>query len=428
MTLSRTTLAFYGLMGLPLAFAGLPIYVYFPTFYGDVIGLPFVLLGIIILLARLVDTVQDPVIGWLSDRYASQPVSRYRFILYAAPVTCLGFLMLFMPPDASPVWISTWLVAALIVTYSSYSVIAINIYSLAAELTEDYHEQTRLTTTREAYGLIGALVASVLPFVLIAEYGEMAGYRMLAWCFLPIMLIPAIISYAKGPRPVSTVRSERSLLPGLKLIKNNARFRRLALIYLINNIAASIPASVFLLYVKYVIGAPESAGYFLVCYFVAGAAGMPLWLYLSKRSGKRRAWLLSMAVAIVTFMWASTLGEGDVIAFFIICFLSGLALGADMGLPPSMLADHIPDRSDSGMYFGVWALLSKLALAVAGGLSFLLLGLLGFDDTSNPQEHLFYLALVYALLPCGIKVISALLLRVSDIDPFTSGGHHVSTP
>ena len=58
----------YGLLGLPLAFAALPIYVHVPRFYADIAGMELAVLGTILLGARLLDAGIDPWLGWLADR------------------------------------------------------------------------------------------------------------------------------------------------------------------------------------------------------------------------------------------------------------------------------------------------------------------------------------------------------------------------
>jgi MFS family permease len=98
-----------------------------------------------------------------------------------------------------------------------------------------------------------------------------------------------------------------------------------------------------LFFIEDVLKAPQQAAMFLIAYFAAGAIGMGLWIWLSRRIGKARAWLVGMLLSIVAFVWAFTLGAGDVTAFMIICVLSGIGLGADLALPPSMLADVIDE-------------------------------------------------------------------------------------
>jgi GPH family glycoside/pentoside/hexuronide:cation symporter len=149
-------------------------------------------------------------------------------------------------------------------------------------------------------------------------------------------------------------------------------------------------------------------GLFLLIYFLSGTASMPLWIKLASKFGKIRAWQLSLGLAIVTFIWAVFLGRGDIAAYAIVCTLSGLALGADLALPPAILADHIDadDRqTDASRLFSLMALLSKTSLAAATGLALPILGVLGYVPGGDMTPRLdWVLSLTYAALPCALKL------------------------
>jgi GPH family glycoside/pentoside/hexuronide:cation symporter len=91
----------YGLLGLPLAFAALPIYVHVPRFYADVAGMELALLGFILLGARLLDAGIDPWLGWLADR-----VPRPTMVAVALVPFAVGFVALLNPPSEYP---AAWL-------------------------------------------------------------------------------------------------------------------------------------------------------------------------------------------------------------------------------------------------------------------------------------------------------------------------------
>jgi len=119
-------------------------------------------------------------------------------------------------------------------------------------------------------------------------------------------------------------------------------------------------------------------------------------------------------VAIVAFVWAATLGPGDVLAFGVICALSGLALGADLALPPAILADQLSAHdgaqpAGAGASFGWWNLVAKASLAVAAGLALPLLDLLGYVPGRGGDDGRLALVLVYAALPVLLKLFALVL-------------------
>lgn len=125
-----------------------------------------------------------------------------------------------------------------------------------------------------------------------------------------------------------------------------------------------------------------------------------------------------MLAAVGAFVWAGTLHNGAIVPFFAISVLSGLVLGADLALPPALLADLIERGATtasglrSGSYFGIWALATKLTLALAAGIALPLVALLGYvPGTSHTAAGLTALAWCYAGLPCGLKLVAFCLLR-----------------
>ncbi len=128
---------------------------------------------------------------------------------------------------------------------------------------------------------------------------------------------------------------------------------------------------------------------------------------LSARLGKVHAWAIAMVAAIVAFVWAWGLSAGDTKAYAAICVLSGLALGADLALPPSLLADVIGrdgEQRPAGAYFGLWTLATKLNLALAAGIGLPLLAALGYSPGTRSPGALSALAFVYAAVPCALKL------------------------
>jgi Na+/melibiose symporter-like transporter len=188
------------------------------------------------------------------------------------------------------------------------------------------------------------------------------------------------------------------------------------LTYLLTQIAASLPAVLVLFFVRDYLGAESYTGLFLFLYFVSGAALMQVWFMLSKRLDKYRAWLVSMFLSIAVFIWVIMLQPGDLISYGVICMLSGLALGADLALPTSIIADRINARraeSRATQYYGVMAFIPKLALALASGFAFLVLDNTGFVvATQNTQTALQSLLMLYGLVPCMIKLLAAISLWI----------------
>ncbi len=387
----------YGVLGLPLAFAALPIYVHVPRFYAEVTGLDLALLGGLLLGARLLDAFIDPWFGWLADR-----VSRPGMVALALPPFAFGFVGLLNPSANHP---ALWLFAALALTYLGFSAASVAYQAWGADVGRDAGERTRLTATREGFGLLGVVLAAALPGVLAADLAT--GIARLAWILPPLLLIAAIITFAKVGAGGTALRSE-PLWPSLRAVLAAPTFRRLLVVFVANGIAAALPATLFLFFVADVLQAESVGGALLALYFVAGAASLPLWVFFAARFGRVTAWGAAMVLAMVAFAGASQLGAGDVTAFAVICIASGLALGADLALPAAIAADLGERLGRAGACFGVWNFVAKLNLALAAGLALPLLALL--DYVPGQQGGLPALSFAYALLPLLFKALAVALL------------------
>ena len=396
--LRRTVLA-YGALGLPLAFAALPIYVHLPRYYAETTGIELALLGLILLGARLFDALIDPWLGWLADRWP-----RRRMLFFALWPFALGFVALFNPPAT---FAGLWLVCSLAITYLGFSAASVAYQAWGAAAGSDSLTRTRLVASREGFGLLGVVLAAVLPGLLASDLS--LGTERLSWVLPPLLLLAATATFSQVssgsvPLPVTPM----PLLQSLRYALNDIAFRRLLTIFIANGIAAALPATLFLFFVADVIGAASAGGALLAVYFIAGAASLPLWVKLSARFGRVLAWGIAMLLAMLAFAGAGSLGHGDVAGFALICLASGLALGADLALPAALAADLGERQGQAGTCFGAWNLAAKLNLALAAGLALPLLDSMGYQPGNT--EGLGALTFTYALLPLVFKLLAAALL------------------
>ena len=388
----------YGLLGLPLAFAALPIYVHVPKFYAEAAGMELALLGAILLGARLLDAGIDPWLGWLADR-----VKRPQMVAIALLPFAAGFVALLNPPEQNA---GLWLLGSLALTYIGFSAASVAYQAWGADIGENSGLRTRLTAAREGFGLLGVVLAAALPALIASNMVD--GVARLAWILPPLLLIAALVTFSRVSLGSPLLAVSEPLLPSLRRVLADRPFRHLLLIFVANGIASALPATLFLFFVADVLHLESASGPLLALYFVSGAASLPLWVKIASRYGRVFAWGCAMVLSIVAFAGASLLGSGDLLPFAIICLASGLALGADLTLPAAIAADIGERQRQAGACFGVWNFVAKLNLALAAGLSLPLLGLLGYVPGSS--SGLPALIFAYALLPLAFKALAGWLL------------------
>ncbi|WFE91454.1 MFS transporter [Roseibium porphyridii] len=397
-------LAIYSAMAFPLAFAGLPIYLHAPDFYAVTLGQPIAALGAVLLGLRLFDAIQDPLIGSLSDRFHHR-----RGVILGAGAVLLGagFWMLFHPMEQIPL---LWFAVSVLLCTTGFSVVSINFQTLGGLWRTHSRDRTRVTASREAVGLLGLLAASVAPPLLAGLSGKEAAFHWLSLVYLPFLAIALwLLLRWMRQTPVNEPPPNVRGTGWLKLIGDRWRALFFGMVFL-NTFASAIPAVLVLFFIRDRLEAESFTGLFLLIYFLAGALSMPIWTWFAARLGKMRAWQCSLGAAILTFCWAALLQPGDITAYALVCALSGLALGADLALPPAILADHIDEDSrqaDASRLFSVMAFQSKGALAVATGLALPLLGLAGYQPGGTMTPELgFLLSVTYAGVPCVLKLLA----------------------
>ena len=162
--------------------AALPVVLNVSHFYGEVLKVPLGIMGLIFIAARVIDAIQDPVIGLISDKFTHRgPRGRLTFVALMLPLMIGGFYMLFHPPEAlftNSTLLALWLFVALFVVHLGYAGVSISYHAHGAELTDDYNERTRVTVGREVFGLMGMTLAVVLPTIFTARARRACRLRL----------------------------------------------------------------------------------------------------------------------------------------------------------------------------------------------------------------------------------------------------------
>ncbi len=385
-----------------LAFAGLPLYIHVPRYYAEEMGVGLAVLGGVLLLARAVDSIQDPVIGRLADRW---PHRREAWALTAGLLLAAGLVLLFGPAGwGAPL---PRLAAGLLAAFTGFSALQIALYDHGlAQAEAAGGGYTRIALWREAGALAGICLAVASPSALAGMFGASAAYAGYTGVFavfagFALWRMHGHWLASRGARPAAGFVSALRVGGVTPLLAFG----------FVNALPTAVTSTLFLFFVTDILRTAAHAGPLLLVFFAAAAAATPAWARLADRTGRKAALATGMVLSIPVFVWAYALGPGDVAAFYVIAAGSGAALGADLTLAPAMLAARI--RESGGRVFALWTFLQKSALAVAAGTTLPALALAGYEPGAVGSGAL---AAAYALVPCALKLIAlAVLWRfVSD--------------
>ncbi len=424
----------YAMPALALAVIGIPIYVYIPKFYTDTIGIHISTVGFLLLFVRLFDAVTDPLIGYISDRTTTPYGRRRPFMAAGAIGLALSMYFLFNPPHSTGAdaifWFAFWLVAL----FLFWTIVSIPYESLGPEITFNHHERTSLFSWREGFLIAGTFLAAASPAIakwLLGATGnpvtERHTFFVISVLYAPLIVI-AIWFCVLQIKETIRKREEAPVdfFKGLSDVGRNRPFLILLTAYTISAFGSNLPATLILYYVQYVLQIDGAEG-FLMLYFITGIGFLPFWIAVSKRIGKKNAWLVSMAINTGSFAGVFFLGPGDALAYGILVFLSGIGFGAGLAIPASIQADVIDydemlsGERREGRYIGLWSISKKLAAALGVGIGLSLLGQAGYAPNVIQNETvIFMLRILYALVPCICNLVAG---AITITYPLTEENH-----
>ncbi len=430
----------FSLLAMPIAAVEVPLTTYLPPLYTRSFGFSLAALGLVFLVTRLLDAVIDPLVGALSDRARGPHGRRRPYILLGGLLFGTGAVPLFFPP---PHFGPVELAAVLVIFFAGYSLMMIPYLAWVGELSSDYHERTRVTTYSWVLTSVGLLLALVfpvlltaLPAVLKAEPGLAAllpaSLRDGAFAADPrvrlgsmgivvfALLVPAL---AIGPRAVAEqpapAREDAplSLAQSLKFLVGEVLLLRVLTSNFSVRVGQGIRTSLFVFVISFVMHRPDWApGLFLLQYIVGVAAG-PIWLAIGRRVGKHRAAVAGELVQAFINLGLLALAPDRIGLLLILTVAQGLAQGSGNLMLRAIVADVADHHrlktgvDRTGLFFSVFSLSDKAAMAAAIGIALPLVAAFGFSPRGvNAPLALHGLLWVFALGPALAHLVSAALV------------------
>lgn len=391
-----------------LAMAGLPIYIHAPKFYVDEFGVSLTALGSVLFALRLIDFVQDPVLGWLAQATAAH---RSAMVAGAGAVMAVAMLGLFaVPPPVAPL---LWFALTLTALFSAFSFLTICFYAQGVAKAEAMGNSghVRLAAWRETGALLGVCVAAAAPTLLVL--GPNPPFQAFAILFAAYVLGSVWLMRQEW----SSVAAQGGALDGFGAVLGDTQARRLLGVAFLNAFPVAVSSTLFLFYVESRLDAPGWEGPLLLLFFLSAAGAAPVWARLARMQGEKPMLLAGMMLAIVAFGFSALLGPGDQVWFALICVASGAALGADLTLLSAIFARRMARILPEGAAgFALWAFVSKATLAVTAITILPFLDWQGFTGPDSDGAALTTLALTYALVPCALKLLAIALLATTKLE------------
>jgi len=418
--LTTSRLIAYSAPSLVTSVAALPMALFIPAFYSGDLGVPLAAVGAAIAFSRLLDVLTDPLIGILSDRLALPLGRRKTWMALGVPLFLVAIWRLFVPGDsASTLHLFLWSAAL----YLGFTMIDLPHKAWGAELATEYDERSRVTSWREAISTMGQ-VSLLGVLVWLASQGvddaalQLRGIAVAVTVALPLLTL-ACLGLVPEPPPERSDTIAPGLFEGLGLVARNPAFRKMVgrVLFFVSGVA--IQGTLHRLVLTDVMLDQGRFPLMILFENVATLAVVPLWLRISSVIGKPRALMMAAVWLAVLSLPIAFLREGQASLLVGLVVLRGSSFGAMLFLSNSIAADVIDvdtlesGEQRSGLFFAVWGMLIKLALALGVVLGTSLPTAIGYAPAAGtvPEDVQARLMVIYGAVPALLMFIGALFLR-----------------
>jgi GPH family glycoside/pentoside/hexuronide:cation symporter len=396
----------------------------------QILGLSPAVAGALMFITKCYDIVTDPVMGIVSDRTETRWGRRRPFLLAASLLSAGSVVMLFNTPDWPAAATTVYAAAALLLYATGYTIFNIPYLAMPAEMTDDYHERSRLMSARVVFASLGILAGGALAPALVTWFGDgRPGYASMSWVLAAIIGISMAACFFGTRSAMHTrhVSSTLSLREQWALAIGNRPFVVLILSKLlhISGVAVSISSLLFL--VTLVLQRePLAAGAFGLVSTAGTLVSIPAWLALCDRWGKRNTYIVGVVIYVpILLSWLFT-GPNEAFFLFLLrgfgigVVTGGLTLTAQAMLPDTIQYDA--ERSGlrrEGTFTSIYSFMEKTAFAIGPLLVGLMLENAGFSGDSPGSataETVRAILIATAIIPAIASGASAALLRYYNLD------------
>ena len=423
--LPRRTKLIYGSGDMGFSLTSTIIGAYFAIFLTDVVGIAPGLAAVAILAGRTWDYINDPLIGYISDRTRSRWGRRRPFLLFGALPFALVFLMMwYRPPLQSQVLLAVYYAVAYILFDTAATLVYMPFYALTPELTSNYDERTALTTYRMFFSILGSLAAFTIPLLIIGTLQPQNAPRVLlmAAIFAAVSAVPLWLVFAgTRERPEFSEMAQPGIRESLKAAAKNRPFVFGLIIFLLTWVSVDILQTTLLYFIKYVVQREAQSDLVMAVIFVVAMLVLPFWEWASRHWNKRLAYAAGIAFWAVVQVALITLGPATPLPLILgLCVLAGIGVSSAHVLPWSIIPDAIEwdewqtGERHEGMFYSLVTLAQKVASSIAIPLILLMLQVTGYVPAAAEQPAGALLGIRLAIGPipaallCGGILFAAL--------------------
>lgn len=379
------------------------------VFFTNVAGIRPGVAGTILLIGKIWDAVNDPIVGVLSDRTQSRWGRRLPWLLWGGvPFGIFYFLHWVIPQfSADRVgngWGLFWYYVAISIVFNVfYTIVNLPYTALTAELTQDYNERTSLNSFRFAFSIGGSILSLLVAQGIFSGVADPRQQYLVLGAVCAVLSVLPLYWCVWGTRDrVVAVEAQRReamgsneslpFLEQLQIVFNNRPFVYVTGIYLCSWLGVQLTAAIIPYFVVNRMGLQDKDIPTLII-AVQGTALVMLfvWSYISQRMGKKAVYFMGMSLWIIAQAGLFFLQPGQVGLMYVLAVMAGFGVSTAYLIPWSMMPDVIEldelktGQRREGIFYGFMVLLQKFGLALGLFLVGIALEWSGFKETIPGQ-------------------------------------------
>lgn len=406
-------------------------------FYVDILGLDVRAYGTVMALYAVIDAVDNPALGHLSDRTRSRWGRRRPWLVVGAVVLAAGLVGFFSAPSTlDGMALVAWFAFFAILCEAADSMYSANYNALLPELFPAEHHRAGANSLRQGFQLLAfAIALAATPVLTTTVFGSedsLEGFRTTAILYA-VLALAALLFMALNVRedPSRVTEAHTGFLAGVRVILRNPLFWLVGIASACYLVPLAFVLAGVQLYVKYSLGLPVANSLWLIgSAIVVAAACLPGWTALVRRRGAPLAWRVAfmfLAAGFVPFYLATSLVTAMAGLGVVAIGWSGLLATNDL-IQARVVDDDVRRHGQhrEGLFLSAFGFFSRLTGATAGiglGSLGLLFGYYSGDAPGPDPGTAFRVAVgVYPFVIAVLGVVLSLLIRVPEAGVSVPGG------
>ena len=403
---------------------------YFVFFLTDVAGLSPFWAGNIFMIVRMWNAVLDMVVGGVSDHTKTRHGRRRPYLLYGALPLGVAFALLWQVFFVGEVSMIVFYIFAGVLFSTMYSLVAIPYNALLPELSQDYNERTSISGFKMAFSFVGSLLSAMgVTLIVDTIYPGKVMYRqsypVMGWLLGAVVTVCILLCFAGTKERVQpTLQKPEPMLKSLRSLLRLKEYRLVLGVFIFNMVGFDIIMALYIYFMKYALQISDDVSYlFMMIPLVLAVIATPLWVWVSDKLGKKKAYIISAIYFVVPLLICLFLPAGNLPLIIGIIALIGVGISASQTLTFSILPDVVEvDELKNGVrregtIYGTTMFLYKIASAVLVALTTAMLGVFGYIESAGgevvtqPASAVFGIRLLIGIVPALCFVLSAVFVK-----------------